>query len=159
MPTETMSVTSTIPAPADAVFAVLADPASHPAIDGTGWVVKPLDDAGLTATGQIFRMAMYHENHPAGSYEMANRVTEFTPPRTIAWEPGQDVAGDGELKYGGWIWRYDLAPNPSGTDVTLSYDWSAVPAFLREYISFPPFGTEHLTNSLAHLAEIVGGKM
>jgi uncharacterized protein YndB with AHSA1/START domain len=38
MPNENMSVTTTIPAPAEAVFAVLADPASHPAIDGTaGW--------------------------------------------------------------------------------------------------------------------------
>ena len=90
MPNENMSVTTTIPAPAEAVFAVLADPASHPAIDGTGWVVKSLDDVTLTGTGQTFRMAMYHENHPAGSYEMANRVTEFAPPRTIAWEPGQD---------------------------------------------------------------------
>ncbi len=155
MPNENLSVTTTIPAPAEAVFAALADPANHPAIDGTGWVVKSLDDAVLTAPGQMFRMAMYHDNHPAGSYEMANRVTELAPPRTIAWEPGQDVAGDGDVKYGGWIWRYDLAERSSGTDVTLSYDWSAVPAFLREHISFPPFGTEHLTNSLSHLAEVV----
>lgn|SRR6478752_5204807 len=158
MPNETMSVTTTIPAPADAVFAVLADPANHPAIDGTGWVVKPLDDTLLTGTGQIFRMGMYQENHPAGSYEMANRVTEFTPPHAIAWEPGQDVAGDGEVKYGGWFWRYDLAEDGSGTDVTLSYDWSAVPAFLREHIAFPPFGTDHLANSLSHLAEVVSSR-
>lgn len=157
--TENISATTTIAAPADAVFAVLADPASHPAIDGTGWVVKSLDDAALTASGQVFRMAMYHPNHPTGSYEMANLVTEFAPPRTIAWKPGQDVDGDGELKFGGWVWRYDLADAAAGTDVTLSYDWSAVPDFIREYISFPPFGAEHLTNSLAHLAELVEGKM
>ena len=157
MPNENMSVTTTIPAPAEAAFAVLADPASHPAIDGTGWVVKSLDDVTLTGTGQTFRMAMYHENHPAGSYEMANRVTEFAPPRTIAWEPGQD-RGDGEVGYGGWIWRYDLADRGSATDVTLSYDWSAVPAFLREHITFPPFGTEHLENSLTHLAEVVAAR-
>jgi uncharacterized protein YndB with AHSA1/START domain len=157
MPNENLSVTTTIPASAEEVFAVLADPASHPAIDGTGWVVKPLDDATLTGTGQTFRMAMYHQNHPDGSYEMANRVTEFAPPRTIAWEPGQDP-GNGEVGYGGWIWRYDLADRGSGTDVTLSYDWSAVPAFLREHIQFPPFGNEHLENSLAHLAEIVADR-
>ena len=158
MPNESISVTTTIAAPADAVFVVLADPATHPAIDGTGWVVKPLDDTVLTGTGQIFHMAMYHENHPAGSYEMANRVTEFAPPHAIAWEPGQDVAGDGDVKYGGWFWRYDLAEGASGTDVTLSYDWSAVPAFLREHIAFPPFGTEHLSNSLAHLAQVVAAR-
>ena len=110
MPNENMSVTTTIPAPAEAVFAVLADPATHPAIDGTGWVVKPLDDAPLTGTGQTFRMAMYHENHPDGSYEMANRVTEFAPPRTIAWEPGQD-RGDGEVR----LRRLDLALRPAPT--------------------------------------------
>ena len=107
MPNENMSVTTTIPAPAEAVFAVLADPASHPAIDGTGWVVKSLDDATLTGTGQTFRMAMYHENHPAGSYEMANRVTEFAPPRTIAWEPGQDRG-----RRRGGLRRLDLALRP-----------------------------------------------
>jgi hypothetical protein len=35
---------------------------------------------------------------------------------------------DGDLEFGGWIWRYDLAPlGPSETAVTLTYDWSAVP--------------------------------
>ena len=158
MPNENVSVTTTIAAPAEAVFAVLADPATHPAIDGTGWVVKSLDDAPVTAFGQVFRMAMYHSNHPDGDYEMANQVTEFAPTHTIAWKPGQDRRGNGELQFGGWIWRYDLADTGSGTDVTLSYDWSAVPANIREFISFPPFGTEHLENSLAHLAEIVAAR-
>ncbi|ARX80965.1 polyketide cyclase [Streptomyces alboflavus] len=43
---------------------------------------------------------------------------------------------------------------PSATEVTLTYDWSAVPQSVREYLEFPPFGPEHLTNSLAHLAEL-----
>jgi hypothetical protein len=30
------------------------------------------DDQRLTGPGQIFRVAMYHENHPDGSYEMCN---------------------------------------------------------------------------------------
>jgi hypothetical protein len=29
-----------------------------------------------------------------------------------------------------------------------------VPQFIREYLQFPPFGAEHLTNSLHHLAEL-----
>jgi len=38
------------------------------------------------------------------------------------------------LEFGGWAWRYDLAPlGPSETEVTLTYDWSAVPQFIREY--------------------------
>jgi hypothetical protein len=98
---------------------------------------------------------MYHPNHPNGSYQMANKVTVFDPPRAIAWEPGQDIEGNGNLSFGGWIWRYDLVPaGPSGTQVSLSYDWSAVPPFLREHIGFPPFGLSHLQNSLGNLAAI-----
>jgi hypothetical protein len=29
-----------------------------------------------------------------------------------------------------------------------------VSSFLREHIQFPPFGREHLDNSLAHLAQL-----
>ena len=139
MSEETVSASTIIDAPAEAVFAVLADPAKHAAIDGTGWVRASVDGQRLTAAGQVFRIAMYHPNHPDGNYQMANRVQVFDPPRAISWEPGQD-AGDGSLRFGGWIWRYDLTPaGPSGTEVTLSYDWSAVPDFLREHIGFPPF--------------------
>jgi hypothetical protein len=104
----------------------------------------------------MFRMAMYHANHPSGSYEMTNRVAVFDPPRAISWQPGQDIAGDGKPQFGGWTWRYDLvAAEPSRTEVTLTYDWTAVPPFLREHITFPPFPVNHLTNSLRHLAELV----
>ncbi len=127
MASETISASMTVKAPADAIFAVLADPAKHAAIDGTGWVCDPLDRQPLTASGQIFRMAMYHPNHPDGNYEMANRILVFDPPHAISWKPGYNP-GDGNLRFGGWIWRYDLAPlGPSETEVRLSYDWSAVP--------------------------------
>lgn len=154
MSNETVSATATISASAETVFAVLADPSSHAAIDGTGWVREPRDQEHLIEAGQVFRMGMYHDNHPDGSYEMANRILTFDPPRTISWEPGQ-YADNGDLDCGGWIWRYDLTPvNPSETEVTLTYDWSAVPATLREHIQFPPFAPDHLQNSLSHLAEI-----
>jgi hypothetical protein len=73
----------------------------------------------------------------------------------ISWEPGYDL-GDGRLRFGGWIWRYDLTPlGPSGTEATLSYDWSAVLEAVRQTgPAFPPFPPEHLDNSLAHLAEL-----
>ena len=154
MADESVSATTIIDAQVDVIFGVLADPAQHAAIDGTGWVREPLDSQRLTAAGQIFRMAMYHENHPDGGYQMANRVQVFDPPSTISWEPGRDT-GDGSLRFGGWIWRYDLAPaGPHKTNVTLTYDWSAAPDSLRENIQFPPFRPDHLGNSLAHLAEL-----
>ena len=150
---ENVSATLTVAVPAARVFAVLADPTSHSAIDGTGWVVEAADQAPLTEVGQIFRVDMYHPNHPDGNYQMANKVQVLDPPRAIGWLPGTDSKGDGHLEFGGWLWRYDLAPlGPSETEVTLTYDWSAVPQFIREYLHFPPFGPEHLSNSLCHLA-------
>lgn len=154
MTDETITVSTTVDAPADIVFAVLADPAKHQAIDGTGWVRESLDGQPLHESGQLFRMAMYHANHPDGDYEIANLVRVFEPPRAIAWEPCQEGA-DGELDHGGWVWRYDLSPAASDqTQVTLTYDWSAVPQETREYIQFPPFEVTHLENSLSHLAAL-----
>jgi uncharacterized protein YndB with AHSA1/START domain len=152
---ENVSATLTVPVPAARVFEVLADPTTHAAIDGTGWVHEPVDRTQLTEVGQIFRMAMYHPNHPNGDYQVVNKVHVLDPPRTIGWLTGQEK-DDGELEFGGWLWRYDLAPlGPSETEVTLTYDWSAVPQYIREYLQFPPFGPEHLINSLHHLAELV----
>jgi hypothetical protein len=87
-------------------------------------------------------------------YEVANRVEVFQPPHAIAWLPGQG-ADDANLDFGGWIWRYDLEPvGDDRTEVTLTYDWSAVPRAVREHIGFPPFDGQHLDNSLKHLAEL-----
>ena len=87
MATDQLTASTTIDAAPDAVFAVLADPTSHAAIDGTGWVRGSLEDDRIAAAGQVFRMAMYHENHPDKDYKMANRVEVFDEPRAIAWKP------------------------------------------------------------------------
>jgi hypothetical protein len=159
---ERINATTIVNAPAETVFDVLADPSTHQAIDGTGWVREPLSGERLTRTGQIFRMGMYHDNHPNKDYEMANRVEVFDPPHAIAWQPGQGPGDRGnlnpdpkDLQFGGWIWRYDLKPaGESATEVTLTYDWSAVPQQIRDNIGFPPFEPQHLDNSLKHLAEL-----
>lgn len=157
MTSDSVSATATINAPAEAVFSVLTDPRKHAPIDGADWVLETPDRERLTASGQIFRIAMYHPKHPNRRYETANRVRVFDPPHTISWEPGYRT-DDGSLRFGGWVWRYDLTPvDPSTTEVTLSYDWSAVSDFTREHIGFPPFPPEHLGNSLAHLDRLVTG--
>jgi len=155
---EVLVVTRRVGAPVERVFGVLADPASHAAIDGTGWVGEPLETGPITEVGQHFGMGMYHPNHPDGDYLIHNRVEALEPPRAIAWKPGQR-GPDGEMSYGGWTWRYDLepdGPDGEGTRVTLTYDWSQVPAPVREYIAFPPFGTDHVERSLDNLARLAG---
>ena len=159
MTNDTIIATIRIPASAEAVFGLLADPTTHAAIDGTGWVRESLDGESLTCVDQIFRMAMYHDNHPAKNYEMANKVVVCDRPHAIAWQPGQDAAGDGNLSFGGWIWRYDVrSAGSADADVTLTYDWSAVAPELREHIQFPPFDPTHLVNSLKHLSDLASAQ-
>jgi uncharacterized protein YndB with AHSA1/START domain len=152
---EKVSATLTFSVPAAGVFAVLADPAAHASIDGTGWVREPIDPAPLTRPGQLFRMGMHHDDHPDGNYRVVNKVELFDSPRLIAWLTGYEK-DDGEPEFGGWLWRYDLLPRgPSETEVTLTYDWSGVPRFVRDRgIEFPPFGPGHLIDSLHHLTEL-----
>jgi len=96
-------------APAEATFAVLADPAKHAAIDGTGWVREPLDSQHLTEAGQVFRMVMYNDNAPGGHYRMANRVQVFDPPRAISgWAGGPrppDAGPGGRSGPASWVGR------------------------------------------------------
>lgn len=156
MTDETASATTTIETSPETLFAVLADPSQHATIDGTGRVRASVDGQRLTGSGQIFRMTMYHENHPDGSYEIANRVLAFEPPRVISWKPGYVSPETGQLEFGGWIWRYDLVQlGPDKTKVTLTYDWSAVGPIPRQRIQFPPFTPGHLDDSLRHLAALV----
>ena len=86
---------------------VLADPSAHADIDGTGWVRESLDGDRIAAAGQVFRMAMYHENHPDKDYKMANRVEVFDEPRPSPGSPA-GVARD----RGAHLRRLDLALRP-----------------------------------------------
>jgi hypothetical protein len=110
---EKVSATLTVAVPAARVFAVLADPTTHSAIDGTGWVQEAVDRAPLTEVGQIFRMDMYHANHPNGGYQVANKVQVLDPPRAIGWLTGQEK-GDGHLESaagsGVTTWRRSVRP-------------------------------------------------
>jgi uncharacterized protein YndB with AHSA1/START domain len=169
---ETLSATRRIPAPPDTVFAVLADPAAHAEVHSTsrineavdiqriGQVSGAVDTERITRTGQRFRMAMYHEQHPNKNYETINEVLLYEPSSAIAWRTGY-LDEDGVAQFGGWLWRYDLVPtdgsttDASATDVTLTYDWSAATQNARAIIDFPPFGPDHLHNSLANLTGLV----
>jgi uncharacterized protein YndB with AHSA1/START domain len=149
---ENLTATLTVAVSAERVFAVLADPTTHSSIDGTGWIQECVDPRPLTRVGQLFRMDMFHTGHPDGAYQVVNKIVAFDAPRAISWVTGTQQPG-GEPEFAGWFWRYDLAPRgPEETEVTLTYDWSAVPASVREYLQFPPFGPDHLPDSLRHLA-------
>lgn len=156
MTSESVRARTTIGAGTDTVFALLADPTRHAAIDGTGWVCEAIDSQPITASGQVFRMKMFHPEHPDGNYEIHNLVVEFKKEQAISWRPGfVQEASTGELGFGGWTWRYDLAPvGAHACQVVHTYDWSAVGAGPREHLEFPPFPPDHLANSLNHLRDL-----
>lgn len=45
-----------------------------------------------------------------------------------------------------------------GRKTDCHYDWSKVPAAVRDNITFPPFPPEHLDNSLANLGRLAAVK-
>ncbi|GAA1481131.1 SRPBCC family protein [Gordonia sinesedis] len=151
---ERLVAVRTVDASPERVFAVLADPARHQDTEPGDWVRDAVDPRPITAVGQLFAINMYHPNVGGdGTYVMVNKVTVFEPNRTIEWLPGQP-GENGAHDPGGWTWRYDLADRADGgTDVTLTYDWSATPQVLRQHIGPPPFGVEFLDESLGALAD------
>jgi hypothetical protein len=146
-------VTRTIAASPATIFRVLTDPTRHKDTEPGDWVRDAVDTGPVTAEGQMFAVNMFLER-AGGHYVMHNLVTAFDENRTIAWLPGQfDEAG--QHSPGGWTWRYDLAPNGAGTDVTLTYDWSGTVQEFRDTIGVPVFGQDFIEQSLAALERAV----
>lgn len=136
--TLTVSVVKEIPASAETVFALLADPTKHPAIDGSGMLRRATSNEAITGVGNTFTMQMHNEE--MGDYEMINHVVEYDPGRRIAWEPALLHAGRAEDKEdegarSGHRWAFTLEPVTSGaTVVTESYDCSSAPAWLQKAV-------------------------
>lgn len=148
--TERYVVTRTIAAAPEEIFAVLADPSRHHNTEPGDWVRDAVETAPITGAGQTFAMNMYL-TQAGGDYITYNLVDVFDPNRAIGWKPGQ-LDDTGNHIAGGWSWRYDLAPNEGGTDVTLTYDWSDTPQDFRDQIGgMPAFPEDYLVASLLTL--------
>ncbi|GAB3116640.1 hypothetical protein GCM10027055_26500 [Janibacter alkaliphilus] len=150
---ERMIRSRVVPLPAEAIFAVLADPARHHETEPGDWVRSAVDPQPITQVGQVFSVNMFVEGQ--GDYVMDNRVVALEPDRVIAWAPGQ-YDDRGELGPTWWTWRYDLAPSGDGTEVTITYDWTDTPDFFRREVPMPPFPAEFLDESLASLEQAAG---
>ena len=114
---DVVSVERVIKAPASAIFDLLADPARHSEIDGSGAVRAATSGSERLHLGSVFGM-----NMKAGvKYAMENTVVEFVENERIAWQPrarNKLIAIFG----GGRIWRYDLEPVDGGTLVRETWD-------------------------------------
>jgi Polyketide cyclase / dehydrase and lipid transport len=116
---DVITVQKVVHAPAEAIFALVADPARHPDIDGSGSLQGAKTDAPRRlALGSTFGMSM----KVVIRYSMVNTVIEFEENRRIAWQArppgflGRFTAGR--------IWRYELEPAEGGTLVKESWDLS-----------------------------------
>jgi uncharacterized protein YndB with AHSA1/START domain len=114
------SVERLIPAPPDRIFALLADAAKHPEIDGSGTVRHAKGNGSTQLTlGSTFGMAM----KMGLGYSVVNTVVEFEQDRLIAWQTRSPLPLLGRF-LGGRIWRYELQPVKGGTLVRESWDIS-----------------------------------
>ena len=115
--TEQVTVQRLIPAPAEAIFDLLADPGRHHEIDGSGTIVgaRSAGERRL-ALGDSFGMDMDW----GVNYATKNVVVEFEENRRIAWQ----TLAPKPLSYilTGRICRYELEPVEGGTIVRETWD-------------------------------------
>lgn len=158
--TETVNVVSVsrrIPAPASRIFAVLADPARHPEIDGSGMVRAARTPRPVHGVGDSFVMAMH--NDEMGDYEMTNHVVAYELDHEIAWEPvmsassrEEDLADVGRPAR--HRWGYTLAPEGADlTVVTETYDCTGSPEWLQQAVRGGRRWVDAMAATLERLAE------
>ncbi|HJL98394.1 MAG: dimethyladenosine transferase [Acidimicrobiales bacterium] len=128
-------------APASVIFDVLADPAQHAAIDGSGTVQGHVGKQSRLSLGSTFAMKMRF----GIPYRIKSRVLEFEESRLIAW---------GHL--GGHIWRYELEEVGDQTLVTETFDWSTsrLPLVI-EILGYPRRHNKNMERTLLRLAGLV----
>lgn len=109
-PAKIVSHSVVVPAPAQDIFNLLADPRRHSEIDGSGSVkAAKVNAPERLSLGSKFGMEM----KIVVPYKMTNEVVEFEEGKQIGWR-----------HFGGHVWRYILEPVDGGTKVTEQFDWN-----------------------------------
>jgi uncharacterized protein YndB with AHSA1/START domain len=142
MTSHIVSASTTIAAPAGAIFDIVADPRQHPRIDGSGTVKGAIEGPHRLSQGAKFGMNMKQ----GAPYKITSTVVEFEEDRLIAWQHPL-----------GHVWRYVLEPTDGGaTKVTESFDYSsvnAVQAAVLGLTGFPKRNLRGIEKTLVRLAE------
>jgi len=149
-----VSVSRRVEAPAERLFALLADSANHPLIDGSGMVREPAPAVRLSRTGDAFLVNMHHDE--LGHYQMRNEVVEYEAGRRLVWEPVRVAASPEEQEVIGgparYRWGYELSPDgPGATMVTETFDCSRSPEDLRKAVQEGEGWRDAMTASLVKL--------
>lgn len=134
-----------LPYPVEPIFDVLASPAGHVAIDGSGSVLGVASGPDRLELGSQFRMKM----RVAVPYRISSVVKEFEENRLIAW-----------AHIGGHRWRFELEPVDGGTKVTETFDYSTsrYPKGI-EVMKFPERHKDNITETLSRLEFVVAQRL
>jgi uncharacterized protein YndB with AHSA1/START domain len=109
-----VSVVRVLAVPRQHLFDLVADPALHPRIDGSGTLRGVLRGPARLGPGARFGMGM----RMGLPYRVTNRVVEFEEGRRIAW-----------AHLSGNVWRWEFADvavegaASTATEVTETFDW------------------------------------
>ncbi len=140
-----VSCSRTVAAPPETIFALLADPARHYEIDGSGSVIAARADAPKRLSlGAKFGMSM----KVGVPYKIENTVVAFVENETIAWK-----------HFGGHVWRYELRPGtePGTTEVTETFDWSTSKGpLVLELVGYPKRNAKAMGKTLERMAALFG---
>ncbi|MGI8881203.1 MAG: SRPBCC family protein [Jatrophihabitans sp.] len=139
-----VAVERTIAAEPQRIFDVLADPALHPVIDGSGSVrAAHTGNPERLSLGARFGMDV----KLGAPYEISNKVVEFDEGKQIGWR-----------HFNGHVWRYILTPVDGGTRVR--EEWDPRPAkapWVLSLMGFPRRNRKGMISTLDRLAEHVAG--
>jgi uncharacterized protein YndB with AHSA1/START domain len=156
-----ISLSRDIAAPAGRIFSVLARPAAHPDVDGTGMLRTAVEDMVISKVGDVFAMNMF--NDEMGDYVMENRVVEFEPDRRIVWEPvmrsienPEFQADVGEPAHHQWGWQLEQL-DAGRTRVTEFFDCSRSPDWLQKAVKGGERWRPEIEASLENLERLVVG--
>ncbi|MEI9907008.1 MAG: hypothetical protein WDO06_03055 [Actinomycetota bacterium] len=114
-------------APAERIFAIVANPHRHADFDGSGMLRGAILEHPISKVGDTFTMKMHRLGE---DYLMINHVVEFEPGRRIFWAPApgdisraQDHDPSNIGIPAGYRWGYILSPDgDQATVVTEIFD-------------------------------------
>ena len=134
MADERFEVQRTIDAKPAEIFAVVADPQGHVAIDASG-MLQAATGERATSVGDEFVVHMDREalnDFPLGKYDVTVKILTYEEDREIAWT----ILGAIQPPIG-HVYGYKLEASDEGTVVTSYYDWSEIDEVWRERNIFP----------------------
>jgi hypothetical protein len=140
-----VSESKVIAADAQTLFDIVADPAMHPALDGSGSVREyRAGGPSRLSLGAKFGMDM----KLGAPYKITNTVVEFDEPSRLAWR-----------HFNGHIWRYLFDPVDDGVRVTEQWDARHVTnRLLLKLAGFPERNRAGIRATLDNLAELAASR-